>query len=456
MTYTTNDFPTSVQNPSSPLGTEQVATFDHAGLETFQNASIKALKDKVGADGSAVQTSHDYKLGEVTGADKAVGKSATQTLTNKTLTSPTITNKTSTGTDAGTETLNNKTLNSPTVVTPTIASFANANHNHQDSAGGGQLNASSVFNAGIVPAIRLGSGTPSSSNYLRGDNTWETISISTKFGGNGTNGALSITSGTTTLDLGGASYYERNYTSISITGTGQLAFSNPNTNGTIIVLKSQGAVTITSSASPAINASGMGSAGGATASGTTTPTNASVSFTSSIFHQIPANSGSTPATKPSLINPNALLRGALVLAPGVGGGGGGDYVASNGTGGPGGATLVNNGSSPGAGGGNTGAGTNGAGGRGGGALMIECNGSYTNTSGIISVAGLAGGNATNGEGAGGGGGGGTLYVLYNTLISDTGTYTVTGGAKGTGSTSFQDGGTGATGFSYVGLNTLFT
>jgi hypothetical protein len=86
MTYISNDFPTSIQNPSSPTANTEVATFDHAGLETFQNESIKALKDKVGANGSDVTTSHDYKLSEITSTDKAVGKSATQTLTNKTIT----------------------------------------------------------------------------------------------------------------------------------------------------------------------------------------------------------------------------------------------------------------------------------------------------------------------------------------------------------------------------------
>jgi len=44
----------------------------------------------MGVDSSAVTTTHDYKLGEVTVADKAVGKTASQVLTNKTLTSPVI------------------------------------------------------------------------------------------------------------------------------------------------------------------------------------------------------------------------------------------------------------------------------------------------------------------------------------------------------------------------------
>lgn len=65
-----------------PLSTNHVTTH-----QNIQDA-IEAIEAKVGADSSAVTTSHDYKLSEVT--DKAAGKTATQTLTNKTLTSPVI------------------------------------------------------------------------------------------------------------------------------------------------------------------------------------------------------------------------------------------------------------------------------------------------------------------------------------------------------------------------------
>lgn len=92
MTYISNTFPTAIQSATDPISTDQVATFDHAGLETYQNDSIETLKTKIGVDGSAVTTSHDYKLGEVITTDKAVGKTATQTLTNKTLTAPKIAN----------------------------------------------------------------------------------------------------------------------------------------------------------------------------------------------------------------------------------------------------------------------------------------------------------------------------------------------------------------------------
>jgi len=49
-----------------------------------------ALQTKLGADASAVTTSHDYKLSEITGTDKAAGKTATQTLSSKTLASPVV------------------------------------------------------------------------------------------------------------------------------------------------------------------------------------------------------------------------------------------------------------------------------------------------------------------------------------------------------------------------------
>lgn len=85
-------FPTSLPTTSTipvetsvtPLSTNHVAS--HQGAQN----EIIAIATKIGVDGSAITTTHDYKLGEVTSSDKAVGKTATQTLTNKTLTSPVI------------------------------------------------------------------------------------------------------------------------------------------------------------------------------------------------------------------------------------------------------------------------------------------------------------------------------------------------------------------------------
>jgi hypothetical protein len=68
---------------------------------------INALEDKVGIDSDTANSSHDYKLSNVTGTDKAASVTGTETLTNKTLTSPTI---------------NTPTVSSPSV-TPIYAVF---------------------------------------------------------------------------------------------------------------------------------------------------------------------------------------------------------------------------------------------------------------------------------------------------------------------------------------------
>jgi hypothetical protein len=67
-----------------------------------------------------------------------------------------------------------ETLNNKTIVLPTIASMANAQHNHQNAAGGGTLSASAIA-SGTIATARLGSGTADSTTYLRGDQTWQVL-----------------------------------------------------------------------------------------------------------------------------------------------------------------------------------------------------------------------------------------------------------------------------------------
>ena len=243
------------------------------------------------------------------------------------------------------------------------------------------------------------------------------------FGGDGSDGALSISSGTTTISLGNAAVVVKNYTSISITGTGKLAFSNPNTNGTFIILKSQGNVTITSSAT-CIDASNMGAAGGAaaTATGTIKAGNAGTSGPSNLFKN---NNGTGAGTANGAVGTGGAVASFLYTSVsqvlnkyptafvGAGGGSG----------------NANNGPDP----GNTA--TSGAGGTGGGCLIIECGGAWNfTTSNGISVAGQNGGNGSvtgaNRASGGGGGGGGYCLVLYKTLTSNSGTIVVSGGTGG--------------------------
>ena len=248
--------------------------------------------------------------------------------------------------------------------------------------------------------------------------------VNTKYGGTGADGALSISSGTTTLSAGNALVFVKNYTTISITGTGTLAFSNPNTNGTVVFLRATGAVTLTSSSTPMIDLRGMGAAGGGA--------------------QGPGvNSGGASGN-------NGFGLGAIITNKGAGGAAGAQGTA--------GANAAFDANSPtltlyagkypwivpGAGGSSggissgTGSYTSGIGGIGGGALIMECATTFNFTTGSISAAGQTGGNAvinsagnTN-AGGGGPGGGGTILITYNTLTANTGTTDVTAGGYGTG------------------------
>ncbi|CCD89858.1 protein of unknown function [Bradyrhizobium sp. ORS 285] len=263
-----------------------------------------------------------------------------------------------------------------------------------------------------------------------------------KFGGTGTDGALSISSGTTTLSAGSASYLEKNYTSVSITGTANLAFSSVG-RGFTFALRSQGNVTITTSSTHAIDmrglgggpdairvvdntvasVSGMGGAGGGSIAGVGVGSNIAIAGASNI-HSVLAGPG-LPALSP-------FNR----FAPA-----GGNGCAGT-TGGANGFSIGNPGS----------------GGAGGGGLYIECGAAYNFTTGAIDLSGNAGSANTNNVsgglqgGCGGGGAGGNCLVLYATLTADSGTYNVSGGAGGTGTGA--SGSAGANGATLRAVNTF--
>jgi hypothetical protein len=225
------------------------------------------------------------------------------------------------------------------------------------------------------------------------------------FGGNGSDGALDTSGGSIEIDLGGLSYVVKNYTTINIVSN-NLSFINPNANGTIIVIKSQGDVIISST----IDASGLGGNGssGIPSRGTVEHIISS-SNGGNGGNSLPSGAGGTATTAIYL---RSDIAGKIITAtPGAGGGNGGNAFIS---------------------------GTGGAGGKGGGALIIECGGAW-NFTGTISVAGNDGENGTtgtglNGSGGGGGGGGagGTLVVLYNELTANSGTVNIGGGNGGNG------------------------
>lgn len=88
------NYPTSLDTFTNPTATDQVAsvTVPHATQHANANDAIEALEAKVGANSSAVTTSHDYKLSGVTGSDKASSLAGAEILSNKTLTAPKLAN----------------------------------------------------------------------------------------------------------------------------------------------------------------------------------------------------------------------------------------------------------------------------------------------------------------------------------------------------------------------------
>lgn len=86
-------YPTTLDNLSGTRGTDAqpLNAPNHVTHHLAEDTAIQALETKVGVDGSAVTTTHDYKLSSVATGDKAMSKTGTETATNKTFTDPKIT-----------------------------------------------------------------------------------------------------------------------------------------------------------------------------------------------------------------------------------------------------------------------------------------------------------------------------------------------------------------------------
>lgn len=98
---------------------------------------------------------------------------------------------------------NTATLTAPTLLTPIIGSFAAAQHTHASSAGGGQLNASTVFSTGTVPPERVISGAVTNSRCLRVSNVGQ-IEVAASDCGAGGGGSPGGVSGNLTFNEAGS------------------------------------------------------------------------------------------------------------------------------------------------------------------------------------------------------------------------------------------------------------
>lgn len=343
--------------------------------------------------------------------------------------------------------------------------FVNPGSVVKTSSGAGDENKlAALGSSGTFAVGFLGSGTPTSGNYLLGDGSWGTIS--TEFG-DGSDGALSVPSGTTTIDCGGSNVVIKQYTSIDIAGT--VDFSNPASEGTVVVFLVQGDVDITGT----LDLKGIGSTGGSGGSAAVAGTTGSSADA--------GDDGTTPIHTFSQTREGgggAAQNDGGDNAEAAGGGGAASSIndgnaasnAGSSSGGTAGSSLdlatikriigFSKGltMSPGAGGGGGGAATEvdtatgtghtatgGTGGTGGGSILIRCGGNYSDVGGTIDVSGGNGGNgdasvtnpASNYSLAAGGGGGGSAGEFKAEVrgdIDSSGTHTANGGSGGTADT----------------------
>lgn len=160
-------FPSSLDAFTDPTATSDTNVVDHATQHSDVNNAIEALEAKVGSNSSAVTTSHDYKLSGVTGSDIAVGRTATQTVTNKTLTAPVIATIVNTGTltlptatttlvgRSTTDTLTNKTMTAMRITSGSHIADSNGNEALDFTATSSAVNNHRIVNAaaGNYPSI---------------------------------------------------------------------------------------------------------------------------------------------------------------------------------------------------------------------------------------------------------------------------------------------------------------
>lgn len=471
----TTTYPTTKQtipNPSSTDTLENVTPeLDHDYQHSTVNDTIEALQDKVGVNGSAVTTSFDYKLSGVTGTDKAVSKTGTETLTNKTLTAPVI----NIGSDATGDMYyrNAGVLTRIPIGTSSQILISNGSTpSFQDNPAGSDASVTvkGVSEEATSAELTSGSGigTTGARLFINPSTLMPNGLVNYSFlkglcFGDSSDGDVTIsTNSTISRDM----YYDnltvntgvvlnpsgyRIFVSgtLTISGTGKIARDGNNGgNGSSGVGGTGGAAL----SAGTINGSLAGGAGGAGASAGTD----AVDITNSIGSLTDAGDGGTSnaggiaggqgasstVANPIIITPKFPIQlNAIDVFNTTG------LFTSSGSGG-GGASSVNNGGTRGGGGG----------GSAGGIVAVFARVVVLAATDSISAKGGNGGNGASsglGDGAGGGGGNGGVIILVYSSISGTslvassacagGTKGLKGGTNG----SPTDGTDGATGIIYT-------
>lgn len=458
-----SNYPTSIQSFSNPTATDLLenatAALDHDYQHTTENDTLFALQTKCGVDGSAVNTTFDFKLSAISGGQKALTSgTSTQSVTNLTLVTPAVT----LGGDAtGDMYYRNGSGGFVRLAIGSAGQILNVTGGipawiANPSAANGDTTTKGVFEAATAAEVTAGTATGSTGANLA---VTPDALLASSYGalgtsldkilfGDGSDGAVVI-SGNTTLTR------DMYYTNLTINSGVTLTTGNFKIFGT-------GTLTNNNATNGISNVGVAGSAGGNGAGGTGATATASGSLKAA------ANGGS------------ASLAGTCVGGGGGSGGGTvwisfktiaveGGITAQGGAGGAG-STFAGGGSGN---AGNAGSNstatliTSGSGGAGGSASTGGSAGGTITTSKqsslsivnmmvffdpVLSLAlmgGAGGGSGSTGtatSGGGGGGQGGIIFKMYRTLTT-SGTNTVSGGAAGAAGTGGNPGTSGSSGIS---------
>jgi hypothetical protein len=253
--------------------------------------------------------------------------------------------------------------------------------------------------------------------------------------GDGSDGFLDVSSGTTTLD----GWYQ--YTAVVVRGTGTLV--HVTVSAELLALQCQSAFVVL--VNPGVNLDGLGTSGGSGNTGAGSSGNG-------------AGEGGAGGGGGGGTNAGGAGGGRLQRNRAVSGGAGTAGAAAGGAGGSGNNALSSLGPAreftayfvgcSGGGGGGSGAAAGGNGGASGGSIQVKAPVVATASGVTLTAVGSAGTNgpAAN-RGAGGGGGGGTFTFYYRNLFQ-SGSFNVAGGSGGSsggaGSGAGGNGGTGRT------------
>lgn len=169
-------YPGGIASFAGFVASHTLAVDAHAAQHNLEQAEIVAAQTKIGT-GASTPTANKILRGTGTGTSAWAQADLTTDVTGVL---PVANGGTGQSSQTGTGLPVAQT--SPTIITPTVASFTNAQHNHSNAAGGGQLNGASAITDGTITPAELvaGAGTDWATTDISGSSTivgWASFTV---------------------------------------------------------------------------------------------------------------------------------------------------------------------------------------------------------------------------------------------------------------------------------------